>query len=88
MDKIFQEIKAERRRQDKKWGAQRNHNNLEWLAILAEEFGEVAKAVTERDVPPIDAISQTPLENRIREELIQAAASCVVWLECINQKRG
>ncbi len=36
------DVVLERMRQDAKWGEQ-NHPEAMWLAILAEEFGEVAK---------------------------------------------
>jgi NTP pyrophosphatase (non-canonical NTP hydrolase) len=45
------------------------------LAVLAEEFGEVARAVCERDYA------------NLREELVQVAAICVAWLEAIDAGR-
>ena len=39
---IIKEIKAERERQDAKFGEQ-NHAPIMWLAILTEEVGETAK---------------------------------------------
>lgn len=39
-------VRDESRRQIAKWGAQR-HSPAEWLTILAEEFGELAKEVCE-----------------------------------------
>lgn len=39
------------------------------LAVLAEEFGEVARAILERD------------EVNLREELVQVAAVTIAWLE-------
>ena len=69
---VFKLIVAERKRQDEKW----NRAPGEWLAfsadkhlVLAEEAGEVAKAILE-----YDAVN-------LREELIQVAAVCVAWLE-------
>lgn len=41
------------------------------LAILAEEFGEVARAVCEGD------------RVNLREELTQVAAVCLAWLEAL-----
>jgi hypothetical protein len=41
------------------------------LAILAEEFGEVARAVCEND------------NANLCEELVQVAAVCVAWLESL-----
>jgi NTP pyrophosphatase (non-canonical NTP hydrolase) len=42
------------------------------LAVLAEEFGEVARAVCERDYA------------NLREELVQTAAVCTAWLESME----
>ena len=78
-DDVFAAITAERKRQWAKWG--RIH---EWghgdcsspgmapeikMTVLAEEFGEVARAVLDRK--PGD----------LRTELIQVAAVAVAWLE-------
>ena len=40
MDRIIEEIKQERQRQDGKWGVQ-NHAPVFWAVILGEEYGEV-----------------------------------------------
>lgn len=69
MSVVFNKIHDERDRQDAKWGDQSHHPDLYWLAILGEEFGEVAKALLEADT------------EHIYEELIQVAAVCVSWLE-------
>lgn len=70
---IFRSIKAERQRQDAKWGWPNEGlagGNLDKkVSILAEEFGEVAHAVLEGDT------------DNLRDELIQVAAVCVAWLE-------
>lgn len=42
------------------------------LAVLAEEFGEVARAVCEKDY------------KNLREELVQTAAVCLAWLEALE----
>ncbi len=62
----LEEIIRERERQEKKWGRQK-HENRTWLTIASEEFGEVAKAMLERD--------------GVRKEVIQTAAVLVAWLE-------
>ena len=66
------------------FGDSRNYGNLDWLAVLAEEFGEVASDVTKREVPP-ESESQAGLQVKIRYELIQTAAVCVAWLEAIDK---
>jgi len=65
------EIEKERVRQDEKWGEQ-NHSDLKMYAILGEEFGEVGKAILE----------DTDLKN----ELIQVASVCMMWLEAIERR--
>lgn len=67
MEEILELVRQERQKQDAKWGKQ-NHPDFFWLGILTEEVGEVAKALLERQ----DA----------QEELVQAGAVIVAWLEC------
>lgn len=74
-------ILAERVRQDQKWGEQ-NHPPIEWLAILSEEVGELAKEVNEqhwRERP--DSLM------KLRAELVQVAAVAVAWLECLDRAK-
>jgi hypothetical protein len=59
-------IAGELRRQDKKWGEPRHHPDY-WFAIAAEEFGEVAQGIVERN------------PRAVREEIIQTIA-CLVRL--------
>jgi NTP pyrophosphatase (non-canonical NTP hydrolase) len=74
-DDVMVLINAERARQDAKWGAGRHLRAELWTTILAEEFGEVAKAVLEGDVVGV------------REELVQVAAVAICWLEAEDWKR-
>lgn len=74
MEKVFEEIRQERRFQDEKWGVQ-NHHPLMWNAILMEEVGEVSEAL---------------LQNRdsikcYREELIQVAAVAIAAVENLDR---
>jgi hypothetical protein len=93
---VIAEVVSERERQDAKWGEQ-NHDDgtdaalagaasiikarvngrakdgtLTWFDILDEEIIEV---LSEED------------EEKLREELIQAAAVCVAWAEAIDRRR-
>ena len=43
---LLEEVRFERGRQEVKWGPQ-THDRSWWLTILAEEFGEAARAVLE-----------------------------------------
>ncbi len=73
MNQVIAEVIAERKRQDAKWGADRMLPDSEWLTILAEEFGEVARAMQE----------STPVE----EEIVQVAAVAVAWMECVARRK-
>ncbi len=61
-------IETEQQRQYAKWGDQR-HNPLYWLAIIAEEVGELAQAILKGD------------QQGAQEELTQIAAVCATWLD-------
>lgn len=77
-------VEEERRRQTLTRGDQ-NHNSLKWFTILAEEFGEVARALEERSEYKTDRVEyQTQLEY----ELIQTAAVAVAWIEAIRRENG
>lgn len=68
-------VKAERERQNAKWGGGPGDcchpatPDRQRLAILAEEFGEVAKAILESDM------------DGLEDELVQVAAVVMAWLE-------
>ena len=76
---IYAEIDDERRRQHEKWGgahawgsgdcSSRSVHNSTKLMVLAEECGEVSRAVLDQD------------REQLRTELIQVAAVAVAWLE-------
>ncbi len=51
------------------------------LAILAEEFGEVAREVCVGLKHPIN-------NPALYNELIQVAAVCVAWCECLQKERS
>lgn len=77
---VLTDIALERCRQDIKWGPQ-DHNQMIWLGILAEEFGEAAKECNEfyfRDTT--EGRFQT-----LRHELIQTAAVCVAMIESLDR---
>ena len=72
----------ERVEQDAKWGEQ-NHGNLEWLAILSEEFGEVGECICKGHLN--DDPKAAEYLDLLEYELIQVAAVCVAWVECIRR---
>ena len=62
----------ERDYQNEKWGREDggwNDHILKKLAILTEEFGEVAKAINEEQW------------SEVKQELVDVAAVCISWLE-------
>jgi hypothetical protein len=68
-------VRAERNRQDIKWGIQ-NHNPIKWSVILGEEYGEFCKAALEN------------FETKeLHEELIHVAAVCKAIYECSIRNR-
>jgi NTP pyrophosphatase (non-canonical NTP hydrolase) len=73
MQTIFNLIAEERKRQDIKWGANRDQHDMIWLTILIEEVGETAEAIL-KHLPTV------------KDELIQVAAVAVAWLENIESR--
>ena len=84
MEAIFNEIRQERQRQDAKWGVQ-NHNPIEWIAILAEEFGEASKEALEAHFK--EFYHDSNQLARYREEVIQVAAVAVAMVECLDRNK-
>lgn len=78
MNKIFDEIRAERERQDIKFGVC-DYSDYHFLAILMEETGEVAQAV-------VQTSTGGPHAGRTREEIVHAVAVGVSWLEAIDRR--
>ncbi len=83
--KIFDEVLAERIKQDAQWGEQ-NHNPAEWCMILGEEVGEVNRAALEHRFETLDEKDLVRLRcMRIRDELIQVAAVAVAMVESLDR---
>jgi NTP pyrophosphatase (non-canonical NTP hydrolase) len=78
--KIFDEIVAERDRQNAKWGEQ-NHDPFTYMTVLTEEVGEAAEAALHMKFGGPEA------EN-YRTELVQIAAVAVEMIECVDRKKG
>lgn len=79
MEYIFEEIRSERKRQDKKWGEQ-NHSPVVFCGILGEEVGEVNKAAIENH------FFGAPIKD-YRDELIQVAAVAVQMIEAVDRRK-
>jgi NTP pyrophosphatase (non-canonical NTP hydrolase) len=74
--KILEAVLAERERQDERWGDQTDNTDLQWMSILTEEIGEVAKDVNDQRIAGMF------------EELIQCAAVCFAWSEAYINRGG
>jgi len=70
--RVLEAIQKERTKQIGKWGDQK-HSHGKWLLILQEELGEVSKVILE----------EVGFENNphLVEEMVQAAAVIVAWIE-------
>ncbi|QHJ81839.1 MAG: hypothetical protein [Bacteriophage sp.] len=73
---IYEDIKRETERQDKKWGIQ-FHTPEVWLAILGEEVGESNKAFLEH-------MFGNKSTTDLRAELVQVAAVAVQFIEQLD----
>lgn len=76
---VLSEVNAERQKQDEKWGEQ-NHT-YQWTSILGEEYGEVCEAMNR----VLFGDNKAKAHNDLRMELIQCAAVCVAWVECLDR---
>lgn len=84
---IWADIAEEAWRAHDKFGDQLDLTDLEWLAILAEEFGEAAMAVTKREVRPVNPAFRTPGTRRdLRAEVVQIAAVAARWLRVMDER--
>lgn len=80
-ERIFAAIRAERQRQDEKWGPDHDPGDGVLLAVLLEEVGEVATELIGRWPEPA-------WPAWVKAELIQVAAVCVRWLELLEEDIG
>jgi hypothetical protein len=82
--KVIDMIRAERDRQDKKWGVQR-HDLPVWATILGEEYGELCQAINETifDNGP-EARLKGGYAN-VKKEAIQVAAVAVALVEMLER---
>lgn len=75
---VLKRVVAERDAQDFKWSREPGHWPLDdgmKLAVLGEEYGEVARAILEHDL------------EQLERELVQLVAVGVCWLEVLEASR-
>lgn len=85
--RIYDDINAERERQNKKWGLQ-THDFYKWMAIINEEMGEVCEEILEADAAMKSGVTSLAKQHEVnmREELIQVAACVVAFLEQLERQ--
>ena len=81
LNKALEAIITEREKQDAKWGEQ-NHSPIEWVSILTEEVGEVAKAALESH---FKHKNKDHSYTEYRKELIQVAAVAIAMIESLDR---
>lgn len=81
---VMMAVKAERERQEAKWGEQ-NHAAEWWLAILMEEVGELAQAILETHFDNGPEAAHLRGMDKIRKEAVQCAAVSEALIECIDR---
>ena len=74
--RMWFDILEETERQDAKWGSQRDLSRVDWMPILTEEVGEVAKSINDNET--IDDL---------RNELVQVAAVCLQWIDSLDRAK-
>lgn len=85
MEKIIQQVRDERQRQDDIHGvaSQRGFRPAEWLMILGEEVGEANQAALEEHFAQKFS-GKIPDLSDYREELIQVAAVAIAAIEDLD----
>jgi len=77
-------VRAERHRQNAKWGVQR-HSWVEWMSVLGEEVGEACQAANRLHWSS-DWVYDTDRLREFRAELVQIAAVCAAIIEHIDDR--
>lgn len=76
IDPTLKAVRRVRVQQLSKWGVQ-EHDPKMWLAILGEEYGEIAKEVAETHVKDFDCAAY-------RKELLHTAAIALAAVQCLD----
>ena len=84
---VFDDVLAERRRQDEMFGPDRNMSPHAWLSIMAEEAGEAAQATNKLVYHEYPEGDREGALDRLYTELIQSAACAIAYAEAIRKER-
>jgi NTP pyrophosphatase (non-canonical NTP hydrolase) len=84
LTRVEEAVRTERARQDAKWGEQNCHD-FEWVSILGEEFGEVARAANEAN---FQSGKNRGDFTHLRTELVQVAAVAAAWIEALDRRNA
>ena len=77
LESTLEDVRIERLRQLQKYPQPEVQSDGVWLALIGEEFGEVARALLERRGEGL---------GQARKELIQLAAGAVAWVEALDSR--
>jgi hypothetical protein len=97
MQGVFNSIRTERRRQDKKWGSYHSHPNGTCDTPERVAYMEMAKAVCQyalgKDLTwfnilreEVAEVGASPNDLELRKELVQVAAVAVAWIEALDRQ--
>lgn len=97
IDKIFEDVRTERARQDEKWGKQRHpHGTSIKFKPLADSARNSCRAADANNTVTWmhifreevwEALSETD-RQKLRVELVQAIAVGVAWVEHLDEDAG
>ena len=78
LEEVIAEVRAERERQDKRWGGvehDQEHSVTDWVSLLSERLGKVSEII-------MASHEYKPGSTRMR--VVQLVAVAVAWLETDN----
>ena len=82
---ILLEVLIKRNKQDEKWGVE-DHLPDKWIAILAEELGEAAKAGLEAYPVTDRLVSRRQAMKEWRDELVDVMATAMAAIESYQRE--
>ena len=80
---VLLDVRSRRQEQDLKWGENQCHDPIEWMGIITEEVGDMAKAAMR-----LHFNIKNPDAYQYRDELLDVAASAVAAVENMDREGG